>query len=156
MTIAAVKDLLGEHGGEILQFAGYVAVSAVAFIVDFSVYWALLNVMHFAFAAACGGYVCGVLAHYLMSSRIVFRGRFHKRGVVDEAPTVAKFFAAGASGLLVTAAVVGVLADVMGVHPLLAKVCAAGCSFTVVFLTLRVFVFNARPKSDPQLSAAAV
>ena len=155
MNIAAAKDLLAEHAGELLQFAGYVAVSGAAFVIDFSVYWALLNVMHYAFAAAAGGYVCGVLAHYLMSSRIVFRNRFHKRGVVDEAPTVAKFFAAGASGLIVTTLVVGLLADVLDGHPLLAKVCASGCSFAVVFLSLRYFVFNAPVAASPQASAAA-
>ena len=84
----------------------------------------------------------GVLAHYMMSSRIIFRHRFDKRGVVEEAPTLAKFFAAGATGLVVTAAVVGVLADLMGFHPMLAKFAAAGCSFIVVFLSLRFFVFN--------------
>lgn len=142
MTIAAAKNLLDEHAGEIWQFASYFAVSAVALAVDVSVYWALLNVMHFAIAAAAGGYVCGVITHYLLSSRVVFRERFRTRGVANEAPTIAKFFAAGLSGLLVTTVVVGVLADVMGIHPLLAKLCAAGCSFFVVFLTLRIFVFN--------------
>ena len=142
MTLNTVKQQLTEHRDEIRQFAGYVAVSGAALCIDFSVYWALLSVAHYAFLAAVGGYVCGVLSHYMMSSRVVFRDRFDKRGVVEEAPTVVKFFAAGASGLVVTAVVVGLLADVMGVHPLLAKVCAAGCSFTVVFLSLRFFVFN--------------
>jgi putative flippase GtrA len=59
-----------------------------------------------------------------------------------EAPTIARFFAAGASGLLVTVAVVGLLADICGIHPIIAKLVAAGCSFVVVFTTLRLFVFN--------------
>ena len=146
MTLDAIKLQLQSHRDEIWLFAGYVAVSGAALSIDFSIYWALLRVAHYAFVAAVGGYVCGVIAHYLMSSRVVFRDRFGKRGVVEEAPAIAKFFAAGFSGLLVTAAVVGLLADVMGLHPLLAKVCAAGCSFTVVFLSLRFFVFNQFPK----------
>ena len=140
--IASLWAAAEKHKGELLQFAGYVAVSGGAFVVDFAIYWALLSFAKFAFVAAAGGYVCGVLAHYAMSSRIVFRNRFVKRGVADEAPALAKFFAAGASGLVVTAAVVGLLADVMGFHPLLAKCAAAGCSFIVVFLSLRLFVFN--------------
>ncbi|MEQ1671393.1 MAG: GtrA family protein [Hyphomicrobium sp.] len=151
-----LKELLASHSAEVRQFAGYVAVSGAALCVDFSIYWALLSVAHYAFIAAAGGYVCGVLSHYMMSSRVVFRDRFDKRGVVEEAPTVVKFFAAGASGLVVTAIVVGVLADMMGVHPLIAKICAAGCSFTVVFLSLRFFVFNHAPKnSTPDTAAAA-
>ena len=145
-----IQSLVDKHGDELMQFAGYVAVSGCALCIDFTIYWALLSVAKYAFVAAVGGYICGVLSHYLLSSRIVFAKRFHKRGVVEEAPAIAKFFAAGASGLVVTATIVGVLADVMGFHPLVAKVAAAGCSFTVVFLSLRFFVFNA-----PQSNAAS-
>lgn len=154
MTREDVQRLIDQHGEELWQFAGYVAVSGAALGVDFSIYWALLSVAHYAFLAAAGGYVCGVLTHYALSSRLVFAKRFAKRGVVAEAPTIAKFFAAGASGLLVTACVVGLLADVMGVHPLIAKICAAGCSFTVVFLSLRLFVFNHTPAQGAARAAA--
>lgn len=155
MTPEAIKQLLADHVDELWQFAGYVTVSGAALVVDVSVYWMLLALLPYAFVAAAGGYVCGVLAHYMISSRVVFRDRFNSRGVVVEAPTVAKFFAAGLSGLIVTAAIVGLLADVMGFHPLIAKICAAGCSFIVVFVTLRVFVFNTPPKGVPEISAAA-
>ena len=149
MNAESLKALIEEHFGELMQFAGYVAVSGAALCVDISIYWALLKVAHYAFVAAAGGYVFGVLAHYMMSSRFVFRHRFHKRGVVEEAPTVAKFFAAGASGLAVTAIVVGLMADVMGFHPMFAKIVAAGCSFIVVFLSLKIFVFN-QPAKLPE------
>ena len=142
MSFATLKEQAQLHRDELVQFAGYVAVSGCALCIDFSIYWAFLNVAHFAFVAAACGYVCGVIAHYILSSRIVFAKRFNERGLVAEAPTVAKFFAAGATGLVVTAVVVGVLADMMGVHPLMAKVVASGCSFVVVFLSLRFFVFN--------------
>jgi putative flippase GtrA len=137
-----IQSLYDAHRQEIVRFAGYVAVSGSALCVDVAVYWTMLGFAKFAFVAAGAGYVCGVLFHYILSSRIVFRDLFDKRGVVQEAPTLAKFYAAGLSGLVVTACVVGVLADIMGVHPLLAKVAAAGCSFVVVFLSLRFFVFN--------------
>ena len=152
MTFTAIKDLVADNAGELWQFAGYVAVSGCALAVDMSVYWALLNIAHYAFLAAVGGYICGVLSHYALSSRIVFRNRFDKRGVAEEAPTVVKFFAAGVSGLIVTAIVVGVLADILDFHPLIAKIAAAGCSFTVVFLCMRLFVFNARPRARPSIT----
>lgn len=155
MTFAAIKHLISENVDELWQFVCYVAVSGCALIVDMSVYWTLLYVAHYAFLAAVGGYICGVLTHYTLSSRIVFRDRFKKRGVVEEAPTVAKFFAAGASGLIVTAVVVGVLADILGFHPLLAKIAAAGCSFTVVFLCMRFFVFGGPPRTVMAPAAAA-
>jgi putative flippase GtrA len=156
VTFESLKQLLEEHAVEIWQFARFVGVSAAALCVDVSIYWALLSVLPYAFAAAAGGYVFGVLTHYLLSSRVVFRHRFDKRGVVEEAPTVAKFFAAGFSGLVVTAIVVSVLADVLGFHPLVAKLFAAGCSFIVVFLSLRLFVFNQTLKpSAPKCAPAA-
>ncbi len=160
MTLASAKHLMAQRRDDLAQFAGYVGVSGAALAVDFAVYSGLLTVAKFAFVAAIGGYVAGVLLHYLLSSRLVFANRFDRRGIVAEAPTIAKFFAAGASGLVVTVLIVGLLADLGGVHPLIAKFVASGCSFLVVFLSLRLFVFNhsaARPspateRDEPCLS----
>jgi putative flippase GtrA len=148
VSLSLPKSLLAEHSERIAQFAGYTAVSGGALCVDFSVYWWLLAIAKFAFVAAIGGYVGGVAFHYMASSRVVFSNHFHSRGVIEEAPTIARFFAAGASGLLVTAVIVGLLADIGGVHPLIAKIAASGCSFITVFVALRTFVFN-RPALDP-------
>lgn len=130
-----------------LQFAGYLAVSGTALIVDVAVYWSLVKSLRVAALAAAGGYVCGVVVHYLLSSRIVFAGRLKARGVVQEAPVLARFFMAGGTGMLVTVATVGLLADILGVHALAAKLIAAGLSFVTVFTVLRVFVFNATAPS---------
>ncbi len=143
--IEAVLRIVTRHSGLARELAGYVAVSGTALCVDFAIYWSLLGVFRYAFLAAAGGYVFGVLTHYALSSRIVFRHRFEKRGVIEEAPAVAKFFAAGFAGLTVTTLVVGLIADVLGGNPLLAKVIAAGCSFGVVFTILRLLVFVGQP-----------
>lgn len=148
--IERAYELAGRHLGLAREFIGYIFVSGSAFCVDFAIYWSLLSVARYAFVAAAGGYVCGVLTHYALSSRIVFRHRFDKRGVIAEAPAVAKFFGAGFAGLIVTALVVGLSADVMGVNPLIAKIAAAGCSFVVVFTLLRWFVFSAKPNARLQ------
>ena len=129
----------------VLQFGGYVMVSAIALVVDTSVYWVLLKPLGLAAKAAACGYVCGVLTHYTLSSRIVFASRLVARGVKAEAPVLARFFAAGSMGLLVTGVTVGILADGFGLHPLLAKFFAAGLSFVTVFTAMRLFVFNAAP-----------
>lgn len=139
MTLAVLPDRLRPIA---LQFAGYVAVSGTALCVDVAVYWSLLQTLHLAALAAAGGYLCGVLVHYALSSRVVFASRLLARGVAAEAPVLAKFFAAGGSGLVVTVATVGLLADVLGLHPLAAKLIAAGLSFITVFTVLRVFVFQ--------------
>jgi putative flippase GtrA len=124
------------------QLTGYALVSGTALAVDVAIYWSLVKVIGTAAVAAAGGYVFGVATHYLLSSRIVFAARLGARGVGAEAPVVAKFFAAGALGLGITVSTVGLLADVMGVHPLIAKFVAANLSFVTVFAALRVFVFN--------------
>ncbi|MFN0219358.1 MAG: GtrA family protein [Hyphomicrobium sp.] len=147
-----LRAMVEQHLESLLQFAGYVAVSGCALVVDVLVYWLMLGIANYAFVAATCGYVCGVLAHYALSSRIVFRTRFDQRGMLVEAPTIVKFFAAGFLGLVVTATIVGVLADGLGVHPLLAKLVSAGCSFVVVFTTLRFFVF--RLPSPPAVRTA--
>lgn len=126
-----------------LQFAGYIAVSGTALAVDVAIYWSLLQALHVAALAAAGGYLCGVLVHYALSSRVVFASRLKARGIAAEAPVLAKFFAAGGAGMIVTVATVGLLADVLGVHPMLAKLIAAGLSFVTVFAVLRAFVFDA-------------
>ena len=131
------------HRGALVQFVRYGLVSAVALVVDTSVYWVLLTPLGLAAKAAACGYVCGVFTHYLLSSRLVFADRLAARGVKAETPVLVKFYAAGACGLLVTSVTVGILADGFGVHPLLAKLCAAGLSFVTVFSVMRVFVFAA-------------
>jgi putative flippase GtrA len=150
MSSTFMKSFIMRQTEEISQFVGYSAVSAGALCVDFSVYWLLLAFAKFAFLAAIAGYVCGVLFHYVLSSRVVFSHRFQTRGLANEAPTIGRFFLAGATGLVITATIIAILADLGGVHPLIAKLVASGCSFVTVFFTLRVFVFN-----RPVLSSSA-
>ena len=83
MILRSVRQLAERRGEDIAQFVGYVAVSVAALVADISVYWGLLTVAKYAFVAAIGGYVSGVLLHYLLSSRIVFANRFHRRGIAD-------------------------------------------------------------------------
>jgi putative flippase GtrA len=148
VTLPSSRPLPAEQREQIIQFVGYTAVSGAALCVDFLAYWSFLTVAKFAFVAAIGGYVCGVLLHYALSSRVVFANHFRSRGLMQEAPTIARFFVAGATGLVVTAIIVGLLADVGGMNPLAAKIVASACSFVTVFFTLRVFVFN-RPALEP-------
>lgn len=148
MSVDLLSRLFEDTREDLQQFAGYVVVSGCALCIDVAVYWSLLKVAQYAFVAAAGGYTFGVISHYMMSSRIVFSDRFDKRGLLIEAPTIAKFFAAGLSGLLVTTVTVALLADALGFHPLFAKLVAAGCSFVAVFLSLRLFVFSEPARSS--------
>lgn len=142
MRAPAPTWLPAAHREAASHLVGYIAVSGIALFIDIFVYWSLLSTAKYAFVSSIGGYICGVIAHYALSSRVVFGDRIRVRGLIEEAPTIARFFAAGAVGLLITAAIVGLLSDVIGIHPLIAKLAASGCSFLSVFMMLRVFVFN--------------
>lgn len=148
----ALTRIVKTYALDVRQFVVYFGVSGCALAVDFSIYCVLLKVLSFAFAAAIGGYIGGVITHYLVSSRVAFREFFDRGDLAVEAVTLAKYFAAGSTGLFVTAVVTGVLADMLGFNPIVAKVAAAGCSFFVVFLNLRLFVFKSPQQLSPPLA----
>ena len=75
MSFAFLKPQLTERNEEIAQFVGYTAVSGGALCVDFTIYWWLLTGTKFAFVAAIGGYVCGVLSRLPGGVGLVFKDR---------------------------------------------------------------------------------
>lgn len=137
----SIAALRGSAVRLIRPLLGYGLVSATALAVDFACYVTALRFISVAALASGVGYIAGVITHYALSSRLVFKDRITKRGVTEEMPVLIKFFAAGATGLVITTLIVGVLADVMGFNPILAKFVAAGTSFVAVFLSLNFLVF---------------
>lgn len=125
-----------------VRFAGYVGVSGAAWLVDMTIYGLLLKPAGIAAIAAIGGYLSGMIAHYTLSSRIVFRDVLVRRGVAAETPVFGKFVLAGVTGLCVTTAIVFLIADVAGFNPVLAKLVATAASFATVFTLLRLMVLR--------------
>lgn len=136
---ASVGD---ETAFALIRLGAYVAVSAAAFVVDFSIYRFALPMLPTAAAAAAIGFLCGVMTHYAISSRIAFTDILKARGGIAEAPVVGQFFAAGGTGLVVTTAVVWSLADLGGYHPYVAKAFAVALSFASVFAVMRLYVLG--------------
>lgn len=138
-----LSERLGEaRGYAVFRMLCYIGVSVSALMADVTVYVLMLGFVSKAAYAAAFGFIIGVVTHYLVASRVAFPDRLEARGSAAEAPVMAKFFAAGATGLAVTPAIVWLLADSLGYHPYLAKAVAVGVSFVCVFAVLRFLVLG--------------
>lgn len=140
--ISRAIALVSRRAELVREVIGYVTVSALALGVDFLVYWMLLDLSSIASIPAAIGYLCGLMVHYLLASRFVFVGCVQQHGVAAEAPTFAKYLASGIVGLVLTAGIVGVCAELLDWNPISAKVLATLVSFVAVYLMRRYVVFS--------------
>ncbi len=117
----------------------YIGASVVALVADTGLFLLLLRWLPATLAAA-GGYVFGILVHWLISSRVVF---------VEQTATVARlrrkqkvlFLASALAGLALTVGIVGV-GDLAGFDPRLAKAIAIVVSFQATYLLRKRIVFR--------------
>jgi putative flippase GtrA len=124
---------------QIPVYLRYVAASAAALGVDFSLFLCALALGVPPTAAAAMGYSMGIVAHWLFSSRLVFVGR------VAEAPAArwqqqALFVGSALVGLAITMTIVG-LGSRFGYDPRLAKIIAIGVSFQATYILRKKVVF---------------
>ncbi|MCX7284430.1 MAG: GtrA family protein [Novosphingobium sp.] len=124
-----------------LQLVRYGLASIVALAVDTGMFLLLLSfVAASPVIASIGGYACGIVAHWLLSSRTVFaasvasdsRGRNRQKAL---------FLASALLGLALTAVIVGTL-DAFGFDVRLAKVVAIVASFAATWLMRERLVFR--------------
>lgn len=118
----------------------YMLVSIGALAVDMGVFLALLNVSGQAAAASATGYSCGIIAHWLLSSRKVFADRVASGGF-DRTRQKAMFVVSALIGLGLTVVIVW-SADQMGFDPRLAKLLAIAASFVTTYLLRNHLVFR--------------
>jgi putative flippase GtrA len=127
-----------------LQAAGYASASALAFAVDIVLLWLLVGVGGMAYLpAAATSFMAGTVVVYALSIRHVF----DYRRLGDWRHEFAVFTALGLVGLLLNLAVMFGLVSGIGLHYLVAKVGAAGCTFAVNFLMRRWMLFTRRTAS---------
>jgi putative flippase GtrA len=93
--------------------------------------------------AAAFGYGCGILAHWLLSSRTVFQDRVSGRGTAERTKQKAMFTISAFLGLAVTMAIVA-LGGVVGVDPRVAKLVAVIVSFQLTFMLRNLLIFRTR------------
>jgi len=127
------------------QATGYVGASALAFGVDFSLLSLLVAVLGVPYLpAAALSFLAGTVVVYWLSIRHVF----DYRRLEDWRGEFAIFAGLGLVALVVNLAVIYSLVEGLGLHYLVAKVGAAGCTFVANFLLRRWMLFL--PRSHQQ------
>ncbi len=125
-----------------VRFIRYILASVGALAVDFGIFLLMLSSGTQAALASVFGYMFGILAHWLLSSRAVFQDN-----VAHEARARTKqkalFVISAMVGLVLTAAIVGI-ADASGIDARLAKLVAIVVSFAVTYLLRAKVVFSSK------------
>lgn len=118
----------------------YLLASIGALVVDMGVFLALLNISGQAALASALGYICGIIAHWLLSSRKVFAARVASGGF-DRTRQKAMFVISALIGLGLTVVIVW-CADHLGFDPRLAKLLAIAASFATTYWLRNHLVFR--------------
>ena len=131
----------------IREAGGYVAASAIAFAVDVVTLASLVSVLHVNYlVAAAAGFIAGTIVIYWISIRQIFR----YRRLEDARIEFGIFLAVGIAGLAVNLGVMYAAVSGIGIHYLIAKFCAAGCTFAVNFALRRWLLFTHRNSTRPR------
>jgi putative flippase GtrA len=124
--------------GLLPQLSAYTVASALALGVDLATFNALLLTGMRAALAGVVGYAAGLVLHYFLSSRYVFR-------TIDTTKTGAQRFAefglSGAVGIAMTWGIIHVATDFAHLPAMVGKAAAVAASFIVVFVLRRSIVF---------------
>lgn len=122
-------------------FVRYVAASGIALGVDASSFFALVAAGLPAGSAAAMGYLIGIVAHWLISSRAVFAHELAERGAARTRQKML-FVASALGGLAVTTLIVSLGAR-LGINLAITKGVAVVASFTLTWVLRRWIVFRA-------------
>ena len=117
----------------------YIAVSGCALAVDMGVFLMLIAGQTMPTVASGASYLTGMVAHWFLSSRLVF-GAYLAQPGAGRSKQQGLFFASALAGLSITVGIVG-LGDWLGLDPRLAKLLAVAVSFNATYLMRRKIVF---------------
>ena len=117
----------------------YIGVSAVALVIDMSVFLALIAGTMVASIAAGIGYGVGIVVHWSLSSRMVFADRVAQSGT-GRGKQKALFIMSAVLGLGLTMMIVGVGTRI-GIDARIAKIIAIGVSFNATYFLRKFVVF---------------
>jgi putative flippase GtrA len=134
----AQQSLLRRLAGIMPQLSRYTVVSIAALAADFGGYVALFSAAVTASLAGVAGYAVGMVVHYILSSRYVFKTLGSQK---SERRRFVEFLLSGLIGITLTGVIIAAATEIFGVAPIAAKVVAAAVSFAAVFAIRRSFVF---------------
>jgi putative flippase GtrA len=127
------------------QLAGYGAASICALAVDMTLLWILVQYLSLGYVlAATLSFLAGASVAYALSVRLAFK----EHRLRDRRAEFLGFVALGTLGLALNAAIVALTVKFLGIHYLMAKCTAAGCTFMCNFTIRRKMLF-VRPAYVP-------
>jgi putative flippase GtrA len=128
------------------ELVRYGFVSAIAFVVDAGLLWALVNAtrIHYLIAATLS-FLAGGLVAYLLSIRFVFVER-RLRSTAIEGPA---FVVLGTAGLGVNVVVMALAFGFAGVPLLVSKVASGSLTFAVNYLLRKHLLFRRGRREHP-------
>jgi len=131
--------------GLTLELAGYGVASICALAVDMTLLWILVQYLSVGYVlAATLSFLAGATVAYSLSVRLAFK----EHRLSDRRAEFLSFVALGTVGLAINAAIVAVSVKYLGLHYLIAKCGAAGCTFICNFALRRQVLF-VRPAYAP-------
>ena len=121
------------------EFQRYTLASAFALAADMGLLALLVQVvkLHYLLAAAIS-FLGGTLISYLLCIRVVFKSR----KLTHAAPEFGVFLAIGTVGLGLNSLAMAMGVELLGMHFLIAKTGAAGCTFLANFCLRKVLLFS--------------
>src|SRR5262249_19248901 len=119
------------------EMSGYGVASVAALAVDVALLWMLAHMGLHPVLAATLSFSAGAFVAYFLAVRIAFYTHRWR----DRRLEFAGFFAIGLAALAINALVIFVTVQWLGLHLLLGKCVAAGCTFTFNFFARRQLLF---------------
>jgi putative flippase GtrA len=120
---------------------GYLVASGLAFIVDVSLMWSLVHFLAWEYiVAASASFLAGAVVAYVMSLKLAFR----QHRLLNRRTEFVSFVGIGVAGLTVNAGVIFAMVRFFGLHFLVAKGVAAGCTLICNFIARRQLLFVRR------------
>lgn len=124
-----------------ITYVRYLGASVFALAVDVGIFLAMLQLGIVGVIASAIGYSCGILAHWIISSRTVFADRVSARGTSQRTQQKAMFVISALLGLVVTMAIVGA-GEAVYIDARLAKLAAIVVSFQLTYMLRNSLIFR--------------
>jgi putative flippase GtrA len=121
------------------QIFWYAVASGCALVVDMVLLWVLVKQFAVNYLIAAGvSFTSGATIAYAISVRLAF----HQHRLANRAAEFLIFVALGTIGLAITTIVMSFAVGFLGLHYLIGKCMAAGCTFTCNFVLRRYVLFT--------------
>ncbi len=131
----------------IRQFAKYLVVGGLAFVVDFTVLFLLTDQLGLYYLVSASiAFLLGLVTNYLLCIAWIF----DYRALNNQAHEFAIFSLIGIAGLLMNNLVMFLLTEFLGLHYLLSKAGAAGLILIFNFSLRRSLLFSERKKTQAE------